>query len=192
MKPYWIRILYIVTCLAIALTSVYYFAEITNTQTTLNQISYIGTIATFIGLIIAVCEILHSLKVSNSIQDESNKLLLSFKNIENASSISYCLSMIDDVMSYFEVADYEGALRNFQFFRRMFVKLAADLEINLVHSKQNGTDKSGLLGEIEELFSAGTHTTEDSPLSNAQKNKIRKSLLHIKHKIETKAFPKGN
>ncbi|MDK9740243.1 hypothetical protein KI655_23365 [Vibrio sp. D404a] len=155
------------------------------TSKALDYLSYIGTVATLVGLLITVCEVIHSVNVSRSIKDEASVIFQRVKKVENASTISECLSALDDLNSAIGTDDYKSALKIFQFFR----KLSAKTGLLIGESSQEG--KLGTVGDLELEIMAATHSTEEAPLTKAQKKSMTKKVLIIKQQIEDSNPAKG-
>lgn len=179
-----VRVLYSVLSLLGCGLAYHYFPVIVEERTNFNVFSYVGVVATFVGLLVAVCEVIHQLVRSIAVQDESRRLLRSVKNVEYAGTISHCLSIIDDVNGCFERADYHGALKSFRFFRRMVTSLYRGFGLKPDELRNGVRKKIGLLGELEEQLSAATHTSVEAPLSAPQRSKFRSDMLQIKNQIE--------
>lgn len=143
-----------------------------------NNFSYVGTVATLIGLIITVFEVIHNTYISKSIQAEAKSLLQKVKLIENASSISDCLAAIDDVSSSIAHEDYSSALKSFRFFRKICVKVIPNFDD--FKEKQLGD-----LGEIELVLTKAISGTKlGSSLNKPQKTKLMEKVLLVKQNIE--------
>lgn len=162
----------------------FFYDGIVSDKSAFNTFSYVGVVATFIGLFVAVCEILHELTRSRSIQEESKRLLRSVKNIDHAGAISHALSTLDEVVVCFEREDYHGALKSFRYFRRIAIALYKRFGLNPDDIKVGASRKIGVLGELEGLLSSATHTTEDTPLGREQRISFRRDVLQIKFQIE--------
>jgi hypothetical protein len=166
-----------VTYTIISLIGVYlawsHYTEIVGESEKLNSFAYIGTVATLVGLLIAISEVLHNLHISKSIHKEASSLLKRVKQIENASSISDCLAAVDDVSSGVAIEDYKTALKSFHFFRKICVKVIPGFDI-----VQDG--KLSALGELELFLIKATNTSPKAPLNKKQKTELIKKVLLIK------------
>ena len=138
--------------------------------------SYIGVIATIIGLYIAIAEIIHNASISKTIEQQSNELLTKVKTIETASNISDCLSLIDALNLSLARDDYKGALAEFQCFRKISVKVLPNLS--------DKAENLNLLGELEQGLLRIYNATKSAPINKAQKTQLLKKVLLLKQQIE--------
>lgn len=139
---------------------------------TIDSLSYIGTIATVIGLLIAVLEVMHSVNVSKQIKDEASKILERAKEIEKASTTSDCLRYVNDAAKSIEQDNFEMALVTFRFFRTL------NLRLNLNYFPYN---KSKGLSNVEEDIISLTQTSDDR---ERDKEWLIKDILQIKTILE--------
>ncbi|EIY6182707.1 hypothetical protein MND25_004686 [Vibrio parahaemolyticus] len=173
-----IRIIYLLISLFITFVA-YYFHDVflSSESSNLDYFSYIGTVATLIGLLVAIFEVFHSIHLAKSIQEEASTILTRVKSVENASTISDCISAIDDVNSHIAQNDFKLAVKSFQYFRKLSVKTVpgfASVSANELSS----------LSKLELSLSAATHSTAASPLNKGQKQELAKEVLLIKQKLE--------
>lgn len=174
-----IRVIYIIFSLSIVFCSYKYSNTFINTSSkALDVLSYIGTVATIIGLIITICEVIHNVQVSKSIKIEAEVIFSRIKSIENASTISECLAALDDVNNAILSNDFKLALKVYQFFRKLCVKVGVSL------TSDSDDKKIDLLGAMEQSIMSASHSSPSSPLTPAQKNKLTNQLLKIKKRIE--------
>ncbi len=175
-KDHWIRIAYLLISIAMCATGANYFSEITGSPEKLNQFSYIGTVATLIALLIAICEIFHNIHVSKSIQRQARQYLQRAENLDRTAFSSECLCSLDEVSSYLHVENYLVALKCFQHFRRTYARFSGSVQPH------------GLLGkEIERVeisLQTGTHTSARAPLTKATRSEIQNGLITIKGILE--------
>lgn len=143
--------------------------------------SYIGTVATLIGLLITVSEVWHSVSVSKSIQKQAEELVNRLKRVETASGISDCVSILDDVTRSYSGNSYLNALVYFQYFRKICVKLLP----------QSDTVTQGSLGRIEQLLSSAVSATARTPVPQKIKNDVTDMLMALKTSIENLNPAKG-
>ncbi len=164
----------------------YYHDAIVGESKQLNNFSYVGTVATFIGLLITVAEVMQSLHISKSIRDEAKSLLEKVKLIESASSISDCLAAIDEVNQNVANEDYKSALKSFQYLRKIYVKVTP-----MIGFKDN-SEKLSSLGDIEYSLQKSTHTALDAPLNKRQKTELTKKILLLKQEFENMNPARGS
>ncbi len=181
-----IRIAYAISCAFFICASWYFHDDIIRPQKNLDNFSYVGTVGTLIALLIAVCEVVHSLKVSQSIQREARALLFHVKSVENASSFSDCLSALDDVTANINVEDYKSALKSFLFFRKVCVKVVPGYGAD-----ENGGVALNDLGQVELTLHKAHHTSASAPFSKRQKTDLINKVLLIKQDIEMLNPAKG-
>jgi hypothetical protein len=174
-----IRITYVIISF-LGVIAAYHYADLTTqTSSYLNYVSYYGTVATAIGLLITVAEVLHNVTITRSVQEEARTIFNHVKQIENASSISDCLATIDDVSNLVSKEDYSSALRSFQFLRKLCVKI-----IPQVSEIDDCEDRLSALGNVEFMLHKATHTSAKAPLSKKQKTDLLKDILFLKEQIE--------
>jgi hypothetical protein len=108
-----IRIAYAVISIIGVVVAYRYAGFVTETASYMNYVSYYGTVATVVGLLIAISEVLHSVSVTKSVRDEARSIFDRIRRIESASSLSDCLAAIDDVSNSVSKEDYQSALKSF-------------------------------------------------------------------------------
>lgn len=175
-KEHYLRVTY---CIMIAIVS--YIAainqeEITKNQESLNNISYWGTIATIVGLIIAILEVLHSIRVTKGIQAQAQIILLQSKKLDSASFISESLSALDETNHHVSTEDYSLSLKCFQYFRKCYARIHDKREFN--------SDIGQLIKSTELSLQKATHTSVAAPLNKRAKTTIQKDILDIKTQLE--------
>lgn len=179
MKQNWIRLIsYLVVSPICIFLAYYHHDAIVSEHKPLDDFSYIGTVATVIGLLITVTEVMQSMHISKSIRDEVKSILEKVKLIENASSISDCLAAIDEVNQNVANEDYKSALKSFQYLRKVCVKVTPTINI------KDSNNKLSILNDIEFSLQKSTHTTIDAPLSKPQKTVLTKKILQLKEEFE--------
>ncbi|EGR2435312.1 TPA: hypothetical protein KD862_003519 [Vibrio cholerae] len=181
-----VRVAYSLVSFAIAYASYEcYEIFLDSNSKNLDYLSYIGTVATVIALLITICEVIHNVNVSRSIKKEATVIFERVKKVENASTISECLSALDDLNSAIGTNDFKSALKIFQFFR----KLSAKTGLNI---GEFGEDKKlGTVGDLEYEIMSATHSSNEAPLTPAQKKNMTKKVLIIKQQIEESNPAKG-
>ncbi|WP_156545781.1 hypothetical protein [Cupriavidus sp. D384] len=139
---------------------------------------YAGTVATLVGLIIAVCEVLNGLRVSKSIQHEARSVLSQANRVDTAAGIGHCVSALNEVISYVNQNDYRFAWRCFVFFRKTYVRIFSKA------AGDGNPDGLNILGQIEEVFAYALNRGVPGHLSRVQKNELLKKLLQVKQEVE--------
>lgn len=168
---------YTIISILILIGAYCFYNPIISNNEHLNLFSYAGTVATIIGLLITVFEIIHAVNRTESIQKQSSALLERVTSIENASSISDCLSLIDETNKSIMQEDYKTALHNFQFFRKICVKIVPEF--------CNREDKlSSKVNQLELSLHKGTSSTTFT-FNKKQKTEMMEHLLDIKTSLET-------
>lgn len=176
LKDNWIRFAYIFVSVAVAIAASRYKVDVLASTKSLNEFSYVGTVATIIGLIIAASEVVHSLRVSIAIRKEANKLFSAAKALDGASSISECLSSLDEVSRLISSEDYEFSLRCFQHFRRTYARVpGSGAEIVAIDTQLN---------DIELGLHQAVHTRPQAPLEKKKRIALSKGILSIKGSLE--------
>ena len=181
-----VRIGYSFISAVLACASYWHRDEFLNSNSSnLDYLSYIGTVATVIALIITICEVIHNVNVSRSIKEEASVIFDRVKKIENASTISECLSSLDDLNGAIGTDDYKSALKIFQFFRKLSAKTGLDI------GETGESSKLGTVGDLELEIMSATHSSDSTPLTKAQKKNMTKKVLIIKQQIEDSNPAKG-
>ena len=171
------RLLYSLACCAMALAAYAFLEPITGSGRYMGYFSYFGTVATAIGLVVAVCEVVHSVRMTASVHRQAKEMLDHAQAVETASSFSHCLASIDEATAFVASDDYTSAIKSFQFLRKVYVKLlprsdASDLGLNA-------------LGRIERSLYNADRADDEEPLSKRQKIILLDRLLHLKQDIES-------
>lgn len=173
MKDNIFRFIYIAISVTIAYLSYSHYSDIVNTKESFDKFSYIGTVFTIIGLIVAIFEVFHSVYVSKTIQQQSKELLDRVKDVENASSISDCISAVDETNRYVMDENYTASLCSFQGLRKLFVKL----KIESFQDKE-------LLNKVEKMMMKSAKVTVDASLNKYQKDSLISDIFKIKVALE--------
>ncbi|MTJ02664.1 hypothetical protein [Idiomarina piscisalsi] len=181
MKDNIFRVIYIILCVVIVYLSYLYYGDVVSDKSLFKKFSYIGTVVTTTGFIVAAFEVVHSVYVSKSIHRQSKELLMRVKEVESASTISDCISAIDETNRHVMSEDYTASLCSFQGFRKLFVKLDVDIS----HDKD-------LLNRVEKLMFKSTKTSSKAPLSKPQKDKLISEILEIKVTLEKSSPANGS
>ncbi|WP_252179448.1 hypothetical protein [Endozoicomonas sp. 4G] len=176
-----VRILYIVVSIILVVVAYKYEKTIISDENNFARFSYFGTVITAIGFIVAVCEVMHSVHISKSIQATAMSLLEKVKLVESASTISDCLAAIDETNNNVSHEDYRTALCSFQYFRKLCVKVLPN-QANDIKDSENRI--SELINEVEMGLLKAKKTTPDAPLTKRQKTDLMKKILDIKVEVE--------
>lgn len=172
----YLRIIYVVAALIILGFAKYNETKITGDAPSLNTLSYWGTIATLIALIITIIEVLHSIRITKGIQAQAEQILMRARVIDSSAYLSECLSALDETNNNLSSESYTLSLKCFQYFRKSYAKLhdKSEFGVNL--------DKS--INKTELSLQKSTHSTVDAPLTKAAKTLIHNDILAIKSILE--------
>ena len=176
LKNHWIRLLYTLMSGLLILIATHYKQQIINDISSFNEFSYIGVVATIIALLVAVFEIIHSINISKDIREEARSLLMQAQNVNGASFVSECLSVLDEANEHVSGERYSLSLKCFQHFRRTYLRISGPKDI-LVQI-------DGALGGIELGLQQATHTSASAPLTKGKRMQIQKDILNIKECLE--------
>ncbi len=180
------RILYTVISVVLIFAGYILHKTILTDSATLNLFSYIGTLATLIALLVTICETIISIKKTESVQQEVKNVLEKINTIEKTSSISDCLTLIDETNKFVMSEDYDRALQSFQFFRKICTKTSLELKENSENEKPN------TINNLEHTLQKATATTTRAGLNKKQKTDILNALLDIKTTLESNNPAKRN
>ncbi|WKW32527.1 hypothetical protein [Pseudomonas viridiflava] len=175
-RDHWLRVLYVIAISIFVWLAYVNQSEILFGRTTLDRISYWGTVATMAGLLVTLIEVLHNIRITKGVSDQAKQMLLQSKRIDNASHVSDCTSSLDDVNSYVSVENYLTALKCFQQFRKSYAKI--------YFAKRTPEEMAKLINSSELSLHKATHTSAEAPLTKRLKNNLQKELLDIKSALE--------
>ncbi|UGA37644.1 hypothetical protein JOS77_27345 [Chromobacterium haemolyticum] len=96
--------------------------SIVSLQDNLNLFSYWGTVATLVALLLAIAEIAYSIQATKSLQKQTAEALKAMQRVEDASTISDCISAIDTTTYAVNTERYDAALGAYQHFRKLCVR----------------------------------------------------------------------
>jgi hypothetical protein len=171
-----IRIFYIFISLLAAFCAYKYKEEILKSTDSFNEFSYVGGIATLIGLLITVLEIIHGIRVSKGIRDEARAIVTHAQKVDRASLISECLSNLDELNSYLSNEKYKISLKCFQYFRRNYTRISDTSPISYWMKET--------LHEVELELQSATHASAAAPLTRAKRVTLQNKIIAIKSKLE--------
>ncbi|MGL1696674.1 hypothetical protein ACSTH7_24870 [Vibrio parahaemolyticus] len=175
LKDNWIRLLYGGISVLILGFGIHQMDTVIGESSLNSRFSYLGTLFTVIGLIVAVCEVWHSVNVAKSVRDQAKELVERVKTVETASAISDCVSYINETNKNVINEDYKVALSHFHAFRSVYVKLSMrdDTQVPKV-----------LLSSVEKTILKATRTSIQSPFDKKQKDELVDKILEIKDILE--------
>jgi len=122
LKENWIRLAYGSISACIVWIAYRFHMEVLADREAFDRLSYIGGIATFIGLLITVSEVLHAISISKGIRAEARALLAEARKIDRAALLSECLLLIDRVNDDLIDNRRSTALQCVQQARRSFLR----------------------------------------------------------------------
>lgn len=171
-----IRIAYLLISIGLFIASLIFKEKIIGNDSYLNNFSYFGVVATLIALMVAVSEVWHSIIISKSIRDEVREIFNQARNVNGASFVSECLSVLDEANEHISGERYALSLKCYQYFRRTYLRISGPE--NLIN------EIDGALNEIEHCLQQATHATAKAPLGKSKRTQIQKDILSIKKRLE--------
>lgn len=178
-----IRIIYIIISIIVIIFSYHYENKLIENQSIFNVVSYIGIVATIIGLLITICEVIHNVSISKSIQHEAKQLIDQIRNIDCASLVSESVALLDEANNYISNEQYQLSLRNIQFFSRNYTRM------NAIGIKSNNIDNT--MTQLELEIQKATHTKPSSPLPKPKRTKIQSDIINLKNELLTANKKRG-
>lgn len=171
------RVVYVVICVGLLALSLYWCDQIVTDKTPFNFVSYAGTIATLIALIVTVFEVIHSVAISRAIRDEAAEMLDRVRSLDRATLLAECITNIDDITKLVSNEKYSESLTLFQSFRKTFAH-ARVAGLATTNIKEN-------LSTLEMHFVDASATTPIAPYSVPQRKQLHRHLLDLKSELET-------
>ncbi|MDH0862909.1 hypothetical protein [Mitsuaria sp. GD03876] len=176
LKENWIRLAYGAVSICIAWAAYSFRVEVLSDKDTFDRFAYIGGVATFIGLLITVSEVLHAIGISKGIRAEARALLAEARKIDRAALFSECLLMIDRINDDLIGGRFSTALQGLQQVRRSFLRAS---------TSNSGTDPlSAKLAGVEELLQGSIRMAAMAPRSKRDAVEIQEGLLAAKQILE--------
>ncbi|WP_445946932.1 hypothetical protein [Shewanella sp.] len=175
-KEQWVRLLYVVISIVSICISLKFKNKIITDNSVFNEFSYIGVVATLIALLIAIFEVMHSINISKGIREEAKKLLKKAQEINGASFVSECLSVLDEANDHLSGERYNLSLKCFQHFRKTYLRISGTEEII--------TKIDDLVGIVELGLHQSTHASAKAPITKKKRVEMQVSILNIKKHLE--------
>lgn len=122
LKENWIRIAYGAISVCIAWAAYHFRLEVLSDKDTFDRFSYVGGVATFIGLLITVSEVLIAISISKGIRAEARALLTQARKVDRAALLSECLLLLDRINDDLTDNRQATALQCIQQTRRSFLR----------------------------------------------------------------------
>ena len=148
-------------------------------QSALNALSYWGTVATVLALLLAISELIYSMQTSKALQEQTLLVLRDVKRVENASTLSECIAELDNITREVSSERYDAALAGFQHFRRLLIRAIASAKL---HPTSIGSLNE--MGSLELTLIKATRGTASAGLSKPQKHELLTRLLVLKQIVE--------
>ncbi|WP_213757860.1 hypothetical protein [Delftia sp. WY8] len=178
-----IRIIYTIFSLLALVISILFGNHIIDNQVLLNKFGFYGGIATFIGLVIAIMEIIHNVKLSKGIKSEAKTLFENVSRVNHAAYFSEYLISLDETNDHLSGDRYLQALKCFQYYRRTYARLPIDSSMH--------DSLRDLIRNTEVSLHSYSNATPKNPITKQQRTEIQTSILAIKSKIEDISRQKG-
>lgn len=179
LKTHWLRLFYFALSIIILIFALYFEIQVTKDQNLLNKVSYYGTIATVVGLIVTILEVAHNIRITAGIQKEARKLLVQMQAFDMATACGDCLAALDDTNHNISEEKFGFALKNFQYFRKTYLRISSSYNPN--------TDVIKLIENVELALQRATHSTASAPIPKSKKSGILEDVLALKSHIEKTA-----
>ncbi|MGA7439361.1 MAG: hypothetical protein WBW32_14685 [Luteibacter sp.] len=179
----WIRLTTVLISAATILAAIAGHDTILSDRVHLDDFSYIGGVATCVGLIIAILEIAHVASVSRSIRDEVAHVVDHGRIVDRATLVIDCLSALDEASNHVTDERYEMSLKCVQYARKNCMRIASIGTIE--------PDVASRLGKIELGLVLGTHTNASAPLQKRDRVEIQEQILDLKICFEAMNPPMG-
>jgi len=176
LKENWIRLAYGAASVGIVWAAYHFRIEVLSDKDTFDRFSYIGGVATFIGLLITVCEVLQAISISKGIRAEARALLAEARKVDRATLFSECLLMIDRINDDVIDRRFGTALQGLQQVRRSFLRAATP--------STSPEALSGKLAEVEELLQESVRAAAAASRSKRGSVDIQQALLAAKEILE--------
>jgi hypothetical protein len=173
------RFFYIIVCIIITCL-LFYYRDVflaPNNQINLNIFSYIGTIATLIGLIITIFEIINTSQRQEKIQNEIKKAIDEKEDYFNLHISKELFFLIDDIGKTFNDEKYKESLSLLLVFRRILLNINLESQEDL---NQHLDNAEKILMEIKSL-NEKPNMKKSKPIKEFQSEviKIRNKLSNI-------------
>lgn len=184
-RNYKIRIISGLISLAIVYIAIKQSSQVlAQTESTYRDfVSYWGTVATLVALVLAIAEILHSIQATKSLQEEVSSAIFEMHKIEDASAISDCIAAIDVISQAVLNERYDAAVGGFQHFRKLCVRIIPSFRVS-EDANAPAAYRLNQLSQIELKLLAATRSTMAAPFSKPQKHDVLKKLQLIKQSLE--------
>lgn len=177
LKENWIRLAYGSISACIVWIAYQFHMEVLADREAFDRLSYIGGIATFIGLLITVSEVLHAISISKGIRAEARALLAEARKIDRAALLSECLLLIDRVNDDLIDNRRSTALQCVQQARRSFLRAVSP-------GPETDELSSGLVSLEAHLQDAIRSNDRDERLSKRVLTDIQERSLDVKQALE--------
>jgi hypothetical protein len=160
-------------------TAAWFSGRLVTDTVALNTVSYWGTVATLIALLLAIAEIVHSIQTTKSIQEQTLLVLRDVKRVEDASTISDCVAAIDIITREVLSERYDAALGAFQHFRKLCIRTVPDFK-----APAGTSPNLNEMSQLELKLLSATRVNASAALSKPQKHELLTRLLAVKQAVE--------
>lgn len=178
------RGLYALVCLLICIISLHYQNDILASSLGMQLFSYYASVATIIALIVAIMEIFYTIKITRSIQAQTQAKIEAFKNqtVSHLSHVcsSYYESSLDDLVNH----QYGQLSLNFKF----ALKLHRNIANNFVSTEDKNLfeQKKDIIDALDRNIQDARYIPLKEKLSTKKSREIRESIMEIKNMIDSK------
>jgi hypothetical protein len=177
LKENWIRLAYGAASMGIVWAAYHFRVEVLSDKDSFDRFSYIGGVATFIGLLITVSEVLQAISISKGIRAEARALLAEARKIDRAALLSECLLLIDRINDDLIDNRRSTALQCVQQTRRSFLRAVPP-------SPESDELCAGLVALEAHLQDAIRSNDRNDHLSKRVLTDIQERSLDVKQALE--------
>lgn len=174
------RLAFSILAIVVLAAAAWFSSNVISKPETLNAFSYWGTVATLLALLLAITELVHSIQITKSLQQQTAAAIEAIRRVEDASILSDCIAAIDitaqDVLS----ERYDAALGAYQNFRKLCVRVIPGFGT----SSTSDLATLNKLGQLELKIASATRVNASAGLSKPQKRELMELLLLVKQSVE--------
>lgn len=174
-----VRQFYTVVCAVVAIVAVLAKNSLVSGDTIDGTLSYVATVATLLGVIVAIGEVRHALSVAESVRARIDEAMTRHKELEYTARKAECLALLDQMDESVKAFQYDRGHGQFLAFR------------SLRRASRNGPNfemEQTTWDCIEQLLSDGRHTSPSTPPPVAERRTLRLQTSELKRLIERESF----
>lgn len=145
----------------------------------LDVFGYYGTIGTIIALVITICEVLQTSKLSKTITDSIEDRIASIEIINSAISLTECASLVDSILDKIEDDKYNEATILIRELRKCLIQTKYVLMEKLYKIDNKQLNYSSVERSIESYRSSDNN----APVTKQQKSVAKGYLIAIRNDI---------